>query len=158
MYQISPKDLYEDEIIKNHLLLTDKENYNTWKHLSTVNQASNAIGRREDFIYEELQDEFNKISRAITIANHQGNIKLVIDDDKVFCRNNKCKDTYSLKYTTHVNDNRKAMSATAVQQHALCFLLVSNGSNKESLPIPALNPFYEGFSETVVVATQICGM
>jgi hypothetical protein len=107
VYQISPKDLYEDEIIKNHLLLTEKENYNIWKHLSTVNQANNAIGHREDFIYEERKDEFNKISRAITIANRQGNIELVIDDDKVFCGINKCKVTYSLKYTTHVNDNRK---------------------------------------------------
>ncbi len=107
VYQISPKDLYEDGIIKNHLLLTDKENYNIWRHLSTVKQESNAIGRREDFIYEELQDEFNNTSRAITIANRQGNIELVIDDDKVFCGNNKCKDTYSLRYTAHVNDNRK---------------------------------------------------
>jgi len=52
----------------------------------------------------------------------------------------------------------KAMSATAVQQHALCLLLVSNGSNRESLPIPALNPSYEVFFEIIVVATQICGM
>ncbi len=46
------------------------------------------------------------------------------------------------------------MFATAVSQHILFFLLVSNGSSGESLPIPALNPFYKGFFKTVVVATH----
>jgi hypothetical protein len=53
VYQISPNDLYKDEIIKNHLLLTAKESLDIWKHLSTIDQANNTVGRREDFIYEE---------------------------------------------------------------------------------------------------------
>jgi hypothetical protein len=52
VYQITPKDLYDDKIIKNHLLLTAKESFNIWKLLSTVDQANNTTGRREDFVYE----------------------------------------------------------------------------------------------------------
>jgi hypothetical protein len=80
------------------------------KKFSIANQSSSnnlAVGRREDFVFEELQSEYNIVSRNLTIKNREGNIEIVVDDDKVFGQNDSKKDTYGLKYTQHVKDNRK---------------------------------------------------
>jgi hypothetical protein len=50
-------------------------------------------------MYEELQAEYNRISRNLTIRNRPRNIKIVVDDDNVFGQNDPKKDTYGLKYT-----------------------------------------------------------
>jgi hypothetical protein len=110
MYHQSATDLYNDDNIKDRLLLSYEKAMSIWRQLSIANQSSSnilAVGRREDFVYEELQSEYNVVSRNLTIRNREGNIEIVIDDDKVFGQNDPKKDTYGLKYTQHVKDNRK---------------------------------------------------
>jgi hypothetical protein len=110
MYQLSATDLYNDKNLNGRLLLSYGESMTIWKQLSIVNQSSSnvlAVGRREDFVFEELQSEYNIVSRNLTIRNRQENIEIVVDDDKVFGQNDSNKDTYGLKYCQHVKDNRK---------------------------------------------------
>ena len=114
-----------------------------WKKLSIANQSSSnvlAVGRREDFVFEELQSEYNIVSRNLTIRNREGNIEIVVDDDKVFGQNDPKKDTYGLRYTQHVKDNRKGY-AMLLQQHAPYSQLAYNGSNNGNHPISALKHF-----------------
>jgi hypothetical protein len=98
-----------DKRLKSFLLLNEGGSYGIWEQLATVDHAQSTIpfGRREDCCYEELQAEFNKISRALTISNRNGEIEIVVDDDKVFIEKNPKFETYGLKWTTHVKDNRK---------------------------------------------------
>ncbi len=59
IYQLSPTDLYQDTLV-GYADITF-----IWKPLSQANQSSNNIicmGCRGDFLYKELQFEFNKIS------------------------------------------------------------------------------------------------
>ncbi len=109
-YQLSSTELYNDKVFENHLLLNYTESMSIWKKLSIANQSSSnvlAVGRREDFVFEELQSEYNIVSRNLTIRNREGNIEIVVDDDKVFGQNDPKKDTYGLRYTQHVKDNQK---------------------------------------------------
>lgn len=92
------------------MLLNFADNNLIWKQLSVVDQLGInnviSVGRRGDFVYEELQAEYNRISRNLTIRNRERNIDIVVDDDKVFGQNDPKKDTYGLRYTRHVKDNR----------------------------------------------------
>ena len=86
VYQSSPSNLYMDKRLKSFLLLNEGGSYGTWEQLATVDHAQSTIpfGRWEDCCYEELQAKFNKISMALTISNRNGEIEIVVDDDKVF--------------------------------------------------------------------------
>jgi hypothetical protein len=110
VYQLSPEDLYNDELFQSVLLLSYTENNMIWKKFSVANQSSNSVldnGRAGDFVYEELQTEYNRISRNLTIRNRSGNIDIVVDDDKVFGEIDSSKNSYGLKYVKHVKDNRQ---------------------------------------------------
>jgi len=64
------------------------------------------MGHRGDFLCEDLEFEYNKISRNFMIRNRESNIEIVVDDDQVFSQNDPKKDTYGLRYIKHVKDNR----------------------------------------------------
>ncbi len=71
MYHQSATDLYNDDNIKDRLLLSYEKAMSIWRQLSIANQSSSnilAVGRREDFVYEELQSEYNVVSRNLTIT------------------------------------------------------------------------------------------
>jgi hypothetical protein len=68
---------------ENHLLLNYMESMSIWKKLSITNQSGSnvlAVGRQEDFVFEELQSEYSIISRNLTIRNCEGNIEIVVYD------------------------------------------------------------------------------
>jgi hypothetical protein len=139
-YQLSSTELYNDEVFKDHLLLNYTESMSVWKKLSIANQSSSkvlAVGRREDFIFEELQSEYNIVSRNLTIRNREGNIEIVVDNDKVFGQNDPKKDTFGLKYTQHVKDNRKGYNCHVAATTCTFSQWAYDGSNKENHPIHA---------------------
>jgi hypothetical protein len=55
---------------------------------SGCNKNTIPFGWREEFCYEELQGEYNKISRGLAIENREQNIEIVVDNDKVFPEKN----------------------------------------------------------------------
>jgi hypothetical protein len=106
-YGFSHTDLYNDRCIEEHLLLNRGGNYGIWEQIATVDQTTSTIaevGRRGNFLYEQLQDEYNAIGRKLCIENRRGRIEIVVDDDKVFHQKGQKKDCFGLKYVKHVQD------------------------------------------------------
>ena len=108
-YQLSPTNLYNDPWLKSHLFLNEGSNYGIWEQLTEADREEGtlAVGRRSAFLYEQLQNEYNAIGRELCIANRESHIEIVVDDDKVFYQKDRKKETFGLKYTKHVKDNRE---------------------------------------------------
>jgi hypothetical protein len=95
------------------------------------------MGHRGDFLYEDLEFEYNKISRNFMICNRESNIEIVVDDDQVFSQNDPKKDTYGLRHIKHVRITEMATIVIVLQQHALYFQLLSIRSSKVNHPTSA---------------------
>ena len=62
-------------------------------------------------MWEELEALVNKLCREISVKNRRGRISVALDDDKIWFASSVATrtDLFNLKFTTHVQPNRKGI-------------------------------------------------
>ena len=112
-YQVSSTQMYHSESsLKGDTLMSQAE-YNTiWKLIANKRKvSSNHIStcRREMPLWEELEDIANQLFKKVSVTGRRGRISIALDDDKVWASlyKSRSSDLFNLKYTTHVQANRK---------------------------------------------------
>ena len=111
-------------LISDCLPLNQAEYNEIWKTLATKKRLDEGFvgsGRRDKCIWEEIEIITNSLCRKISISNRDGKIIIAIDDDKIWVNltGKNLYDTFGIRYSTHVKDNRKGIIAhTAVSTGA----------------------------------------
>ena len=125
-YKVSTSQLFDSESLLYHAVPIDAAEYNEiWRKLATKKRMEQSqfigAGRRDKCVWEYLEEAVNNLCRVVSISNRTGDISIALDDDKVWVNltgQNKA-DTFGIKYTTHVQPNRKGIIAhTAVSTGA----------------------------------------
>ena len=139
-YKVSTSQLFDSESLLCHAAPMNVQEYNKiWKNLAEKKRMDQnqfiGAGRRDRCIWEYLEDAVNNLCRIVSVSNRTGDISIALDDDKVWVNLtgvNKA-DTFGIKYTTHVQPNRKGIIAhTAVSTGANMPLGISIERKKDS--------------------------
>ena len=140
-YKVSTSQLFDPSSLLSHAAPMSKEDYTKiWKELSTKKRVARSqlfvgAGRRGKCVWEYLEEAVNNLCRRISVSNRTGNISVALDDDKIWANLtglNK-SDTFGIKYTTHVQPNRKGIVAhTAVSTGANMPLGIAIEKKKDS--------------------------
>lgn len=121
-YKVSSTQLFHPLSLLDHKDIISKEEYNAiWMKLATKKKLKKSefhgSGRRDKYIWEYLEETVNNLCHSISIVNRRGRISIALDDDKIWVdlSGESRADTFGIKYTTHVQPNRKGINAhTAV--------------------------------------------
>ena len=114
-YRVSSTQVYSDYSILRHGVSMGEKRYNElWKMIAHKSERSGleiGTGRRGLCLWQKLEGAVNEQLRDVSIANHRGNVAIALDDDKVWYNMSKkhIRDTFGLKITRHVKDNRIGM-------------------------------------------------
>jgi hypothetical protein len=115
-YKISSTQLFSSaSLINTDQLMTESEYNAVWKVIATKKQIQDGgyigSGRREQCLWELLEASANHVCRDISISNREGVVGIALDDDKIWVNmtGKNLKDTFGIKYTTHVKANRKGI-------------------------------------------------
>lgn len=116
-YKVSSTQLFNRKSkLKECTLMTFAEYKSIWEAMSKLrklqpNQISTS--RRKNPLWETQERILNELMRSISISGRRGKIAIALDDDKIWlsASNSSSVDLFNLKYTTHVQANRKGIIA-----------------------------------------------
>lgn len=124
-YRLSTFQLFHAQsLLKDSIVMGEKEYVQIWKRIAEKRKLPNhamSTSRREPPLWETLEKIVNDLLRSISIAGRDGGISIALDDDKIWLQlsSGMKVDLFDLKYTTHVQANRKGLNAhTAVSTGA----------------------------------------
>jgi hypothetical protein len=114
-YRVSSTSLFgKFSLLSNASMMPEKE-YNTlWRRIAHESEKSGlqiGTGRRDLCRWQKLESTVNQDLRSVSVVDRPGKISIALDDDKVWYNMAKkaIRDTFGLKITRHVKDNRIGM-------------------------------------------------
>lgn len=118
-YRISTKEAYHKlSPLHSKISIPENEYIHLWNHLSTCKKVNSredgtylTSSRRDTPIWESMQRALNDTCRSISILRRTGQIRLALDDDKVWFAHSglNTEDNFGLNYVTHTKANRKGI-------------------------------------------------
>lgn len=115
-YRVSTTKMYADySLFYDQASMTKRDYIDVWGKLAHKHEKQGSdlgTGRREELIWQKLEREVNKVLREVSIEESDGRtISIALDDDKVWYNfiGKKTRDTFGIKITRHVKDNRIGM-------------------------------------------------
>jgi len=114
-YRVSSKSLYGQYSCLNHAVEMPEADYNKiWHEIAFKGEKSGiciGTGRRNLCLWQKLESKVNHELRSVSIVDRPGKISIALDDDKVWYNMAKkaVRDTFGIKITRHVKDNRIGM-------------------------------------------------
>jgi hypothetical protein len=115
-YRISSTQLFASySLLKEHALISEQEYERIWKVIAYKNQKLGCeigICRRSESLWETLEFTVNRELMNVSIAERKGKMLIALDDeDKVWYNTiiRWISDTFGIKITRHVKDNRIGM-------------------------------------------------
>ena len=114
-YGLSSATIYDElSPLKNSVIMSQGDYNAFWHKISSLRQKSGqeiGTGRCGLCLWEALEEKVNFILRSVSVEDVKSKLSLSVDDDKIWY-NAPMKylaDTFSLKITRHVKDNRFGM-------------------------------------------------
>lgn len=114
-YRVSSKSLHGQYSLLRDAVEMPEEAYNKiWREIAFKGEKSGiciGTGRRDLCLWQKLESRVNHELRSVSIVDRPGKISVALDDDKVWYNMAKkaVRDTFGIKITRHVKDNRIGM-------------------------------------------------
>ena len=114
-YRISSTQLYDEcSLLKDKVSMSQEAYHEVWRRLAERKQLPKSqiqTSRRAPPTWQLLEGHVNEFLRSISVTGREGEVAIALDDDKVWLSQTKSKSTdlFNLKYTTHVQPNRKGI-------------------------------------------------
>ncbi len=111
----STQVFHSESLLKAHAPMDEKSYNGIWKLMANkkkLTKAQMSDGRREIPLWEKLESLANELLRSVSITDRKKRIAIALDDDKIWLniKNSTAADLFNLKYTTHVQPNRKGIN------------------------------------------------
>ena len=153
-YRQTPSSMFDpDSIFPQHLISSESEYLQVWRDIALKErmQISSFVGdgRRDEYLFDKLECNFNKLCKDISISGRTGKIYIALDDDKIwaFQSNDHLAETFGLKYQVHVQANRRGFVAhTAVSTGLMIPLGITFEKKSDSADICFKRILAEQFS------------
>lgn len=118
IYKTSPSAMYSEFSDIRHAAKMGFDDYcKIWKSIATLKKVEKGTfisnSRRDKCLWQGVEEIVNNLCKSVSCEDRHGSISIALDDDKfdAHMSGENIRDTFGLKYVTHVRRNRKGMVA-----------------------------------------------